>query len=172
MIIVLEGPDGCGKSTLIKQLNKDLGLPIFQSGGPKTKEAMEKMLDELEIMSHCQQIYLCDRAPFVSEIIYSQAFGREPVIPAKDLMDYWLLPNLKIIYCRIDQAAALANMDRKFKPHKPAEHTAIVEQRHANICELYDDIMDSAESARIKVFEYDWRDSTHYQQLKDFINEQ
>jgi len=172
MLIVIEGADGCGKSTLVKQLNKDLGLPVFHSGGPKTKGAMEKMLDDLEIMSFCKQAYICDRVPFVSELVYSQAFGREPVIPAKDLMDYWLLPDIKIVYCKIDQATALANMSREFKAHKPAEHTAIVEQRHADIVNIYDDLIDSAESARIKVFEYDWTDPTHYEQLKAFINEQ
>ena len=34
-LLIIEGPDGAGKSTLVNKLSKDLKLPIYRSGGPK-----------------------------------------------------------------------------------------------------------------------------------------
>lgn len=168
MIIVIEGMDGSGKSTLVNQLSKDLDLPVFLSGGPKTEQAMREMLRKLETMADSSKTHICDRVPFVSELVYSRAFDRAPVVPRNELLDYWFLP-LKMVYCKIDQVQALTNMSREFKAHKPADHTAMVEKRHQTIANIYDDLMADAEDCNVNIFEYDWQDPTHYTQLKEWI---
>lgn len=168
-LIILEGMDGSGKSTLAEQLKKDFGYEIYRSGGPKTAEAMVQMLDDLEILSFIEKTYVVDRTPFISELIYSQAFGRKPVIDAHELVDYWNLSGIKVVYCNIDQEQALANMSREFKAHKPADHTAVVEKQHRLISELYEDLMADMEAQGVDIFEYDWQNLEHYSLLKEWI---
>jgi thymidylate kinase len=170
MIIVAEGPDGCGKSTLIKQLERDLELPVFYSGGPKSAEAMTKMLYELKVMAFSNKRYIVDRVPFISEIIYSKGLGRSPVLDPNLLVENWFFP-LKLIYCKIDQEEALKNMSREHKAHKPVEHLLAVEQNHKRIFQLYDEVIDQAEKAGVNIFEYDWRNHSHFTQLKEWIYE-
>ena len=168
-LIIIEGADGNGKTTLLKQLEKDTHLPVFYSGGPKTSEAMINMLYDLEQMAIDEKVYLCDRVPFISEIVYSAALQREPVIDPIALMEYWKLP-IQIIYCRLsDSSEALKNMSREFKAHKPFEHTKEVELKHERITEMYDQIMDEAEKDGVNIFEYDWQNPEHYAQLMEWL---
>jgi thymidylate kinase len=168
-LIILEGADGNGKTTLLKQLQRDTNLPIFYSGGPKTSEVMFNMLEGLEKRAEEEQTYLCDRVPFISEIVYSSSMGRQPVIGITELMDYWNLP-IKVIYCRLQNSdEALANMSRETKAHKPLEHTKNVEKYYDNIVEGYDYIMENMEKQGVDVFEYDWKNPEHYAQLMEWL---
>ena len=169
MLIVLEGPDGNGKSTLIQQLYEDFGIPKYSSGGPKSKERMIEVLKELTDMAYSSTRYLVDRVPYISEPIYSKAFGRKPVMLKKILESYYRLPQ-KIIFCHIgDQKQALANMSREHKSHKPLEHLLGVEKNHSKITDLYENLMDDLEHKGSNIFEYDWTNPTHYPQLKEWI---
>jgi hypothetical protein len=166
MIIIFEGPDGCGKSTLIQQLHDQYGFPIFQSGGPKTIEQMDLKLNHLKTLANESNIYLCDRVPFISEIIYSRSFGREPIIPESELKKYWTLP-MKIVYCSTNQAIALQNMVRTYKAHKPIEHLKMVEQNHEQIFIQYEKLMITLLAYPINILKYDWmHDHQHPYTLK------
>ncbi len=46
MIIIIEGPDGGGKTTLAQQLSKQTGYPILHRSQPKTDEEKKLMLGE------------------------------------------------------------------------------------------------------------------------------
>jgi thymidylate kinase len=170
MLIIAEGPDGSGKSTLIKNLAHIFNFPIYHSGGPKTTERMYEVLKELETMANSDQTYLVDRVPFISELVYSKAFDRKPVIAIEKLFSYFILP-IKIIYCKIDQQTALANMSREFKVHKPAEHLKMVEINHAKIAAEYISLMDVLEDIGIEIFDYDWTIDNNLDNLLPWIGE-
>lgn len=73
MPIIIEGPDGAGKSTLAKSLAGALDMNILKmtaNGGQSAREYKQKLACDGIIIDRC----------WVSEQIYSDLFGREPRI--------------------------------------------------------------------------------------------
>lgn len=73
MPIIIEGPDGAGKSTLAKSLADRLDMNILKmtaNGGQSAPEYMQKLACDGVIIDRC----------WVSEQVYSDLFGREPRI--------------------------------------------------------------------------------------------
>lgn len=163
-LIIVEGPDGSGKSTLIEQLSKELGYPIFKSGGPKDPELMKDTLYQLGKLSLKNEVYLCDRVPWISERIYGKALNRPMVVPLR-ILENCLTLDQKIIYCFSENSEQmLTNMSREFKAHKPKEHTEGVIKNHADICKAYQELMEIVRQS-VPVFDYNWKDYNHQQLL-------
>lgn len=77
MPIIIEGPDGAGKSTLAKSLADRLGMNILKmtaNGGQSVREYKQKLACDGVIIDRC----------WVSEQVYSDLFGREPRIGNDD----------------------------------------------------------------------------------------
>lgn len=77
MPIIIEGPDGAGKSTLAKSLADRLDMNILKmtaNGGQSVREYRQKLECDGVIIDRC----------WVSEQIYSDLFGREPRIGNDD----------------------------------------------------------------------------------------
>lgn len=77
MPIIIEGPDGAGKSTLAKSLAGALDLNILKmtaNGGQSAQEYLQKLNCDGVIIDRC----------WVSEQVYSDLFGREPRIDNDD----------------------------------------------------------------------------------------
>jgi thymidylate kinase len=83
-VIILEGPDGCGKTNIGQGLSKKMGIPYFKMTTEaenwrkgKFKEALE--FDQTYLAQLLKQTgydLIIDRA-YPSEWVYSQVFGRE-----------------------------------------------------------------------------------------------
>lgn len=77
MPIIVEGPDGAGKSTLAKSLAGALDMNILKmtaNGGQSVSEYLQKLACDGVIIDRC----------WVSEQVYSDLFGREPRIDNDD----------------------------------------------------------------------------------------
>lgn len=77
MPIIIEGPDGAGKSTLAESLADRLDMNILKmtaNGGQSVPEYLQKLACDGVIIDRC----------WVSEQIYSDLFGREPRIGNDD----------------------------------------------------------------------------------------
>lgn len=77
MPIIIEGPDGAGKSTLAKSLAGALDMNILKmtaNGGQSVPEYVQKLKCDGVIIDRC----------WVSEQVYSDLFGREPRIDHDD----------------------------------------------------------------------------------------
>jgi len=170
-LIIVEGPDGAGKSTLITKLVSDFGFTVYRSDGPKDAENMKRVVKEMTLLALDPiTVYLCDRTPWISELIYSKALGRDPVMPFDFFVPCFNLPQ-RIIYCNLnDSVSMLNNMSREFKAHKPAEHTAQVVKNYEQVCNLYDELIGEIESEGIDVFDYDWMNGS-YSELTQWIGE-
>lgn len=108
MPIIIEGPDGAGKSTLAKSLAGALDMNILKmtaNGGQSVPEYMQKLACDGVIIDRC----------WVSEQIYSDLFGREPRIDhddAETLTEFCefacipiivLLPPLHVVIGRLNE---------------------------------------------------------------------
>lgn len=108
MPIIIEGPDGAGKSTLAKSLAGALDMNILKmtaNGGQSVPEYMQKLECDGVIIDRC----------WVSEQIYSDLFGREPRIDndeAEALTEFCglagipiivLLPPLHVVTSRLNE---------------------------------------------------------------------
>ena len=138
MIIVLEGPDGTGKSTLGYQLAKDLNAQYYHSGGPKTLKELEDKMSELEIMAESSRYYIVDRVPYISEMVYGYALRGSSLITASQHQRYKSLAKL-YIFCK-PSAKHNVQMSLDFKAHKPKIHTDLVIKNKDKIKDLYDSI--------------------------------
>lgn len=77
MPIIIEGPDGAGKSTLAKSLAGALDMNILKmtaNGGQSVPEYLQKLACDGVIIDRC----------WVSEQVYSDLFKREPRIDNVD----------------------------------------------------------------------------------------
>lgn len=93
MPIIIEGPDGAGKSTLAQSLADALDMNILKmtaNGGQSVPEYLQKLACDGVIIDRC----------WVSEQVYSDLFGREPRIDNDDaeaLSEFCVLTGIPII---------------------------------------------------------------------------
>lgn len=118
-MIIVEGPDGSGKSELIKQLSRDLSLPV----APKVVSADTKPLvdldkwTELNLRAGFQEV-LFDRHRLISEPIYGPATRGRQHIRFLDLgwmsemMGQFYSLDPIIIYCMPPLNVVRANVNR------------------------------------------------------------
>lgn len=97
MQLVLEGPDSAGKTTLAKKLSREFNLPIMKwdTRPLKTPQLLARLQP---FYSNLEFIY--DRMTLISETIYAEVMGRQPLIGeglATALMSQY--KDLIIIYC-------------------------------------------------------------------------
>lgn len=74
MPIIIEGPDGAGKTTLANKLAKRLDMNILKmtaNGGQSSIEYLQKLACDGVVIDRC----------WVSEQIYADIFGREQRLP-------------------------------------------------------------------------------------------
>ncbi len=78
MIIALEGPDCCGKTTLFESLKGRVNA-IFVPKIPRSTEAEDwAHYNTMRAMYDPERLYIFDRSIFVSGQIYRQLAGKEP----------------------------------------------------------------------------------------------
>lgn len=78
-MIIVEGPDGSGKSNLVNKLSKNMRLPVHEKfshslTGP-INNVMQAAYDDIARWSE-MPFSIYDRHPFVSEAIYGRALPR------------------------------------------------------------------------------------------------
>lgn len=157
-VIVVEGPDGAGKSHLVAKLQAFLGFETVHTGGPKTPEQLRKEVGIFESMATTPgREVIFDRVPQISEQVYAPVAGRLSPLPGPVLLDSLVRMRPVVIYCRLQnekvmrQAVSLAA-----KPHKPKEHLDLVLERHPEVVRRYDELMENV-SKVVPVLKYDWR---------------
>jgi len=94
MLICFEGPEGSGKTTLIKRLCEEDNLPLWER--PKEIEKFKEeqghydlfVLNEMSILrciDWTKNDLVVDRHPIVSEWVYSTLYERPSKVPKGDL---------------------------------------------------------------------------------------
>lgn len=165
MIIILEGPDGSGKSTLGKSLSLRTGWDYAHSGKPKDVREMGNTLFELEEKAKSHKTYIIDRTPWFSELVYANAFGNDLMLPVSTLYEYWRLPQ-KVIFC-LPTILEPAMIGRESKPYKNAEFLEGVVRRQNIIAQMYRRLFEDPEVEHF--IRYDFQNPDHMAKLNKFL---
>lgn len=102
-MIIIEGMDNTGKTTLLQELHQALEIPWVKSPGPEHLSGLSK--DEWfrwveASISPDQCCYLFDRHPLISEPIYGKILRGFDVFEGTYFKEGFKLANPLIIYCR------------------------------------------------------------------------
>ena len=155
-IIVLEGPDGSGKSTLGKQLEKLLKGQYRHSGRPTSKQEIENLISDLETLAYSKNVYIIDRAPWVSEFIYSKVMNNALLTTPERLIEGWGYPQ-QIVYC-CPTGINEASVSLEHKKHKPEKYLGLVIGRHKRIVQAYEDFFDH--QPQLNPIRYNWKNES------------
>lgn len=107
MILILEGPDGSGKTTLATRLHATTGYPIYHRSKPENDEDKANMMEQLKADFKVYKNVIVDRC-WYSEIVYGNIMRDGSVIDYPEMYDLERLALSKgalLIYCTGDPAA-------------------------------------------------------------------
>ena len=143
MIIIIEGPDGSGKSRFAEQLSEAINWPVLHNGGPPKDQ--EEIIDRVRKRNQLDNTIL-DRHPIISENVYGPVLRGTWHLPLEQWL-YQFPANAILIYCTAERFTQLDQ-----KEHKSAEHIKEVLVREKAIRKAYDDII-----SNFNAIHYDWR---------------
>lgn len=142
-MIVLEGPDNAGKSTLGKQLSERFGTEVHHSSNPKM--TYEQLRDKMfEIINDPRRDAIYDRVPLISEGVYGtilRGTNRFNCHEGRGIWQLFAASKPLVIFCRpLDETI---NVGLEFKPGEDPEHVEAVKKKHLTIAHAYDELMES-----------------------------
>lgn len=167
--ILLEGPDGSGKSQLYDRMTKLWELTAGgHDGGPPVNR--QDVLARMDVFAR-EWPMVRDRCPAVSDQVYSWSLGRETKLTASAYSAFLRTLDPVLIYCRPPIATILSTPVPE-RPHKPANHVQQVLAARERIVDAYDrfipDIVDTAElQSRL----YDWTLDEDGQKLLEWLKD-
>lgn len=156
-IVIVEGVDGSGKSTLIRKLREQSKRYFWiasSSSRPKTLPDLQDALHWVGQASYLKLPIVCDRFPLISEVVYG------PILRGSNLLDQLnrrdqasaaaLLSEVdRIIYCRPHKDVIKENLSKNLQMDG-------VKNRLGDLINRYDDVMDSLRDDNIYVIGYDY----------------
>lgn len=129
-MLVIEGMDNSGKSTLARELADNIGLIVRESEGPpRSPEEMNERVDRYQTLEG----HLFVRHPCVSEAIYGPRIrGSNCITPGRTMLFYEAKPLL--VYC---DAGTRGMAGHERLPHDTDEHMAGLELEYQAILTEY-----------------------------------
>lgn len=152
MIIIIEGPDGSGKTMLAEKLSKQTKYPIIHRSQPKNEEEKKRMMGEYLQLVRSSKNVILDRC-WYSEMAYG------PVMRDASVLSYPQMYELEeqlaktgaiIIYATGSKTALWQRCQRRGEDY-------ITSRDNFNaICDNFDDIMKAPH--HIPVVKYEYKD--------------
>lgn len=150
MLILLEGVDGSGKTTLAKQL-KERGYNVC----PGLDRNLPEQAALYAILSYSNKTVILDRS-FISEIVYRLNDDKTPNIKLDDAIS--ILKNCKIIHCITETSFEDSIVRGEDNITNLDDHCNILDY-YLHVLDIFDRFTDT------KIFDYDW----HTQSVDDVI---
>ena len=105
MIIIIEGPDGAGKTTLMKRMAEQTGYPTRSFSYPRSKEEKDGMFDMYVNAIKSVDNLIMDRS-WYSDMVYAPIMRQEHspinIMKMNDLEDILAVRGALIIHCTDD----------------------------------------------------------------------
>ena len=140
-MIIMEGPDLSGKTTLANRISALMGIEVYHSGGPANKKRLRRRLEYINYFYKNKKIIL-DRHICISEQIYGTILRKRTKIPIYILNNILYENNPLIFYC--DKSLKYLRNNFNFlieKPHKSKEHIKEVIKNYEAIYQKYESLM-------------------------------
>jgi len=152
MIIIIEGPDGSGKTTLAQKLSKQTKYKIVHMSQPKTEDEKKQMLGQYLQIIRLNKNLIFDRC-WYSEMAYGPVMRKESIISFIDM--YVLEEALAkagaiIIYATGSKAALWQHCQKRGEDYVTARDDFNA------ICDNFDSIMNVPH--HIPVVRYEYKD--------------
>lgn len=163
MIIIVEGADNSGKSTLAQKLAEHFRLEVVHPGGPPKTVAniigcMSEQIGAFRMSNIVSFVY--DRVTCISDYVY-RCDSRYDTIFKSFQEDLAFEPNIVIIYCRPSDEQ-LMNFDNHVT--KEHEDEDVVERAKRNVrrtIERYDNLFDRFEdNHRLRIHRYNFENES------------
>lgn len=162
-LIIVEGCDGAGKTTLINKLQKDLNLITIKSPRPRDYKDCKDLLARTLLLAERTNV-ICDRIGIISEPIYGPICRNTLGFPPKSETERILMAiNPIIIHCNPPIHACLENI--KSESQMPG-----VENNLIRLHEAYNEWMGMLSHDSHFVIEYDYL-ADSYQVLLEEVQE-
>lgn len=168
MIILLEGFDGSGKSTLTKMLKEKLPeFGVWHPGAPPkdSKDAIERCYEQQGLFKVASQINLImDRTTCISDEAYTLGkldrnykMFREFIAGADHVV---------VVYCHTSD---LENQEFLVSEHDNATSIKHAKDNAADILRYYDNLMEDLSSLGAEVYQYDYKKPSSFAHLVNFL---
>ena len=158
MIIVLEGFDNAGKSTLAKQLKEHYdGEIIIPGGKPKNFiAAVTQCISQSSIIDSFKDkpgVYIFDRLTCISEAVYS-IFDNEKLISI--FLEYLFedVKKCKIIHCRPNDDTLLDFSNHTVESHDTDEGIEFAKFHATQLIAAYDALFQTVKGDNITQYDY------------------
>ena len=155
-IVVVEGADGSGKTTLINQLRKKYPDIYTISTVPRdwaqfesSYESWSHVLSQIAHRAHGHEIIVIDRS-FITDFVYRMCIDEDK--PAMSLINFTYLMTtykIQIIYC--------ASKDSYINATNRGEDYVKNITVHQAICNMYEHFMIAMEALGLVVHRYDYQ---------------
>lgn len=152
MIIIIEGPDGSGKTTLAEKLSKQTKYPIIHRSQPKTEEEKKLMMGEYLQTIRSGKNMIFDRC-WYSEMAYGPVMRDDSVISYPEMYELEELlakSGALIIYATGAKAALWQRCQKRGEDYITARDDFNA------ICDNFDKIMNVPH--HIPVVRYEYKD--------------
>ena len=161
-MIIVEGPEGSGKSMLAAKLSAKFGIPVVHSGGPPVDS--DEINSRIEAEDRGHQTAILDRCTPISELVYGSVIEGEPRIPTYMLyavLKTWADQGWTLVYCRPTDDAMLEYVRNQLDPiarmkgYKPQKY---IDGAKANIHALrdkYDEVIEKTRELGMEVLTYE-----------------
>jgi thymidylate kinase len=138
-MIILEGPDNGGKTTLGKVLSEALHIPVLHGGGPPNSKAEAEK--RIKIIFDDKDTVIYDRAIQISEGIYAPIFRGSTYFNTRTaLSKLQKKHNPIIIYCRPPTHRIIKLEEKDFRPGEEVDHIKRVKENQGKIIKAYDEL--------------------------------
>jgi hypothetical protein len=105
-VILIEGPDGSGKSNLVQRLSRDLPVPIHERASTSIDGPRPDLFDwvrtDLDLL-YRSECTIYDRHPFISEFIYGpitrKCISKDFYSPVASVLFRKFVRNFLVIFC-------------------------------------------------------------------------